>query len=258
MAVQGKVSCVILAGGEGKRLRPLSYYFQKCMIPIGNQQKPLLEYVIHLINYHGITDVTMLVGYKHEQIMNYFGDGSRFGVNLTYMLDNPSMKGTGAALINFYKKRSSNLGSSILIYYGDILSNINLTEMLAQHQKMKASATIALTQGYQVPVGVAEVKRNKIVGWVEKPSIDLYAGIGIMALDPQILKELPRLFEDKKELDITGDFLPFLVNNGKIVNPYFTDSFWYDVGSLEKYEKLENGRIEEYFSTLFSESSSTF
>ena len=78
------VKGVVLAGGEGRRLRPLSYYFQKCMIPIGHSQKPLLEYIVRLLKYHNIADVLLLAGYKQEQITNYFNSGNRFGVKINF------------------------------------------------------------------------------------------------------------------------------------------------------------------------------
>ena len=92
-----KVVGVILAGGEGKRLRPITFYFQKCMIPVDSYQKPLLEYIVHILKRHGIVDLRMLVGYKHEQIENFFGDGGRFGVSIDYFLDDPTLSGSGGA-----------------------------------------------------------------------------------------------------------------------------------------------------------------
>jgi mannose-1-phosphate guanylyltransferase len=141
---------VVLAGGEGKRLRPLSYYFQKCMIPIGSKQKPLLEYIIHLLRSHGIIDVALLVGYKHEQIVNYFNGGARFGVEITYVPDDPALKGTGGSLLNAYRRGAITTHDSLLVYYGDIVSDINLTEMVERHRLRGAIATLALSEGYQV------------------------------------------------------------------------------------------------------------
>ena len=91
---------VVLAGGEGKRLRPLTYYFQKCMIPVGSCQKPLLEYILVHLRKHGIVDAKMLVGYKHEQIVNYFDDGSRFGVRIRYYIDEPSLRSAHDVLLH--------------------------------------------------------------------------------------------------------------------------------------------------------------
>ena len=77
----------ILCGGEGTRLRPLSNYFQKTMIPIGSKRRPLLEYIVRLIGYNGISDITLLTGYRSEDIEHYFCDGSSFGVNISYSRD---------------------------------------------------------------------------------------------------------------------------------------------------------------------------
>jgi mannose-1-phosphate guanylyltransferase len=136
---------IVLAGGEGKRLRPLSYYFQKCMIPIGSKQKPLLEYILHLLRNHGILDIALLVGYKHEQIVNYFNSGERFGVKITYVPDDPTLKGTGGSLLNALRRKVIHPHETLLVYYGDIVSAINITEMVERHRQRGAVATIALS-----------------------------------------------------------------------------------------------------------------
>lgn len=237
---------VILAGGQGKRLRPLSYYFQKCMIPIGHQQKPLLEYVIRLLAHHHINDITILVGYKHEQIMNYFNSGDRFHVNISYLPDSEDLKGSGGSILNLYRQGDLDPNDTLIIYYGDILSNINLSDLVVQHQEENATATLALSQGYQIRVGVADVKGKEITGWTEKPTLDIYAGIGILALDASALKELEQLSRNtnQTDLDIMSDFIPHLIREDMTVHSYITNAFWYDVGSTERYEKLENNIIE--------------
>jgi mannose-1-phosphate guanylyltransferase len=237
---------VILAGGQGKRLRPLSYYFQKCMIPVGSQQKPLLEYVIRLLAHHHINDVTILVGYKHEQIMNYFNSGDRFHVNISYLPDSEDLKGSGGSILNLYRQGELDPNDTLIIYYGDILSNINLSNMVNQHQDENATATLALSQGYQIRVGVAKVKGKHIVGWAEKPTLDIYAGIGVLALDASALQEFERLSQNthQTEFDIMSDFIPHLIREGMTVQSYITKAFWYDVGSIERYEKIENNVIE--------------
>ena len=249
MNVYEGVRGVVLAGGEGKRLRPLSYYFQKCMIPVGKRQKPLLEYVIRLLRFHGVQDISLLVGYKCEQIRNYFEDGTRFGVRLTYLEDEPSTKGTGSALLKL--REGNSLQGPLLVYYGDILSNVDLGELLDFHRKMGADATLALARGYQVPVGVAEVDGGKVKGWVEKPTLDLHAGIGVLVVESRALNEFEGLGKVGEELDITKDFVSHMVKTGRTVCAYVTDRFWYDVGTTERYEKLDNGAVEKNFNYLF-------
>ena len=238
---------VVLAGGEGRRLRPLSYYFQKCMIPVGSRQKPLLEYILQLLKKHGIVDVKLLVGYKHEQIVNYFNEGGRFGVKLDYFVDDPSLGGSGGTLLSAARKGAFEDADTLLVYYGDILSNIDLSMMLQQHVESGSVATLAVTSGFEVPVGVAEVEGKVVKGWVEKPRIDMYAGIGIVVLSPEALEALEKIAVGQENLDLMGDLIPFLIGDGRRVEAFMTSAFWYDVGSTEKYEKLDNHLVDELF-----------
>lgn len=251
MSIKNKdrVVGVVLAGGKGKRLRPLTYYFQKCMIPIGNSQKPLLEYILAHLKKHGVVNAKLLVGYKHEQIENYFSDGNRFGVEIEYVLDDPSLSGSGGALLNAATEGAFENSDDLLVYYGDILSNIDLSEMLRQHIESRSVATLAVTNGYSVPVGVAEIEGSIVKRWVEKPHIEIYAGIGIVALSPVALRALKELSVGHEQLDLMGDLIPSLLDHGERVEAYVTNAFWYDIGSTEKYEKIDNGLVDNLFST---------
>ena len=243
---------VVLAGGEGRRLRPLTYYFQKCMIPVGSRQKPLLEYIMLLLKRHEIVNVKLLVGYKHEQIVNYFDDGSRFGVEIDYFVDEPALGGSGGAVLNAAREGAFDGADSLLVYYGDILSNIDLSAMLEQHVVSGSVATLAVAKGYEAPVGVAEVEGKAVRGWVEKPRIDIYAGIGVVALSSGALEALEELAAERESLDLMGDLIPFLIEKGERVEAYLTDAFWYDLGSTEKYEKLDNHLVDKLFKFLGS------
>ena len=243
----GRVKGLVLCGGEGVRLRPLTYYFQKGMIPIGTKQKPLLEYIVRLLKRNGIRDICFLVGYKAEQIRNYFDEGNRFGVRIAYGQDKPEYKGSGGAVLNAYKQGVINAEDTLLVYYGDILSNVNLKKMLEQHFDVGADATLALAKGYRIPVGVAELKDGRIEKFVEKPVMDILVGIGMLVLNGSALKELEALYGEGKEMDLMGDLLPQLIRNGRLVCGYVTDAFWYDVGSTERYEKLDNNLLVHYF-----------
>jgi len=238
---------VILCGGEGKRLRPLTYYFQKTMIPIGKRQKPLLEYIVKLLRYHGIRDVVMLVGYKSEQIINYFEDGSRFDMKITYVRDPDDLKGSGHAILNAYNKGLFNGFRNLLIYYGDILSDINLRELMDKHLKYNADSVLAVASRYQLPVGVVEAEGDKVLKMVEKPWIDIYATIGILTLSVDALERVNKLYGKYTELDIMTHIIPKLIEWEGNVLVYRHDGYWYDVGSTEKYEKIDNDKIEEIF-----------
>jgi mannose-1-phosphate guanylyltransferase len=243
---------IVLCGGPGIRLRPITYYFQKAMIPIGRMQKPLLEYVVRLLRFYGIKDLTFLVDYKAEQIINYFDNGSRFDVNITYVYDDPALKGTAGSIVNAYRRRVLNVEDTLLIYYGDILTNMNMRDFVGFHREKKATATVALSSSFTVRVGVAELDSDgKIRHFEEKPKIEKPVSIAIAALNGEALMEADRLASGRKELDLMGDVIPHLIKSGRGVYGYITDAFWYDVGSTEAYEKLSPELIDKIFSFLY-------
>jgi len=247
-----QVKGLILCGGTGTRLRPITYYFQKTMIPIGLKQKPLLEYVIRLLSFHGISDLAFLVNYKAEQIVNYFDDGSRFGVRVSYIHDAPKLGGTAGSVLNAYRQGAATIKDTLLVYYGDIVTTINLKDLLNYHSSRHALATVALALGFTVRVGLADLDRKgKIRGFVEKPKLEKPVSIGIMVLDGETLKDIEQLHRKKRRVDLMKDLIPNLVENGKPVYGYLSKTFWYDVGSTEAYEKLDHRSVDKSFAYLF-------
>ncbi len=243
---------LILCGGPGTRLRPITYYFQKALIPIGVRQKPLLEYVVRLLKFHGVVDLAFLVDYKAEQIVNYFDDGSRFGVKISYVRDVPKFKGTAGSVFNAFKHGFASADDTLLVYYGDIVTTMNLKKLLDYHRRRKAVATVALAAGFTVRVGLADLdKKGKILGFVEKPKLEKPVSIGIMVLEGETLSDIEGLFPKKRGVDLMKDVVPHLVKRGKPVYGYLSDSFWYDVGSTEAYEKLDHRFVERSLSFLF-------
>lgn len=247
-----KVKGLILCGGPGIRLRPITYYFQKAMIPIGLKQKPMLEYVVRLLKFHGIMDLYFLVNYKAEQVTNYFDDGSRFGVTVSYLHDDPMFKGTGGSVLNAYDKGLLNADDQFVVYYGDILTTMNIKDMLNYHRKKKTVATVALASGFTVRVGLADMEENgKIRGFVEKPKLEKPVSIGILVFKGETLEDMKELKGTKRSLDLMKDVIPHLIEIGKPVYGYLSDAFWYDVGSIEAYEKLNHKQVENMMSYLF-------
>jgi len=243
-----RVKGLVLCGGEGTRLRPITYYIQKTMIPVGLKQKPLLEYVVRLLKFHGITDLAFLVNHKAEQVTNYFEEGSRFEVRISYIRDDPSLKGTAGSVLNAYRHGAVNVKDTLLVYYGDILTNMNLKDLLHYHKSQGASATVALASGFTVRVGLAYLDDDgKIRGFVEKPKLEKPVSIGILVFKGETLEDMELLKKDKRELDLMGDVIPYLIKIGKSVYGYLSDAFWYDVVSTEAYEKLSPKLVEEKF-----------
>ena len=243
---------VILAGGQGTRFRPLTYYFQKCMIPVGDEQKPVLEYIVRLFAHHGITDLVLLVGYKHQQIKNYFNDGSRFGVHIEYVLDDPKFLGSANALVNAYREGALTRDDDFVVYYGDILSDFDLREMVTRHIQADAGATLALSKGFKIRVGTAEIVDGLVSRFVEKPELELPVSVGMLVLSGSVLEELNRLHErdPKGSFDIMGDVIPYLIEKGIPVLPYISEAFWYDLGSLERYERFETEALDRKLSHI--------
>ena len=236
-----------MAGGMGTRFKPLTNYLQKCMIPIGDKEKPILEYIIRLYRYHNIKELVLLVGYRYLQIENYFDQGERFGVNLNYIQDKPGWKGSANALLNAYNEDAFTKNDTLVVYYGDIVSNINLDEMLRQHQETGAKATVALTTGLKINEGTAEVDGGWITTFKEKPRLDTKASIGILVLEGSVIEDMIELHRagQFESFDLMGDVIQYLVERKEKVGAYLTNAFWYDVGSIERYERLSNERISE-------------
>lgn len=236
-----------MAGGMGTRFKPLSNYLQKCMIPIGDQEKPILEYIIRLYRHHKIDDLALLVGYRYLQIKNYFEYGERFKVSLEYVEDKPGWKGSANAILNAYNEGALTENDTLVVYYGDIVSNIDLGDLLYHHKETGASATIALTTGLKINEGVGTVEGDWITEFVEKPRLDMRASIGILVLEGAVVKDMATSQEEAQSLsyDLMGDVVQRMVSEGGKVAAYLTDAFWYDVGSIERYERLSNEQISE-------------
>jgi mannose-1-phosphate guanylyltransferase len=243
MAVKG----IIMAGGMGTRFKPLTNYLQKCMIPIGNKEKPILEYIIRLYKYHDIKDIILLVGYRYLQIENYFNQGERFGVNLSYIEDKPGWKGSANAILNAFDEGAFSKSDTLIVYYGDIVSNINLGELLKQHQKTGAKATIALATGLKINEGTADVEGEWVTDFKEKPRLETKASIGVLVLEGSVIDNMQELHNAGQfpSFDLMGDVIQYMVNHNQKVAAYLTNAFWYDVGSIERFERLSNERLSE-------------
>jgi len=248
----GSAKALVQCGGKGTRLRPITYYLQKTMIPIGYSQRPLLEYVVRLLKFHGVTDITLLVNYKAEQIENYFSNGARFDAKIRYVHDSRLIKGTAGSVFNAYKKRIFNENDTLLVYYGDILTNMNLKDLMSYHKKKGAMATVALASGFEVRVGLADIEEEgKIQRFIEKPKLDKPVSIGILVFKGAAFKHARELIEERRTLDLMGDMIPYLIQNDKPVYGFVSDAFWYDIGSTEAYEKLDKKKVKDAMAFLF-------
>lgn len=223
----------ILAGGLGKRLRPYTEDYPKPMIPVSG--RPLLEWQILWLRKHDIREIVLLVGYKKEKIIEYFGSGSKFDVKITYVVEDEPL-GTGGAVKNAEHVLSKN--EVFLVLNGDILTDLNpllLVEKLSSSNRyLGVIATIPLPS----PFGILELDGEDIKGFVEKPVIrDYWINAGVYALKREALKYIP----DKGDLERTS--FPAMARDGVLGAVKYTGVRW---KAVDTYKDLEEAsRIVE-------------
>ncbi len=224
----------ILAGTRGSKVKSLTIDAPKTMLKV--QGKPVLEHIINQLKENGIRDIIILIGYKGNAIKNYFKNGEKFGVKITYVKCNDRI-GTGNAI---YKARKYLSDESFLMLYGDTLANVDLKDLLAFHEEKNSAVTLALTsvqnpEGY----GVVKLRGSKILGFLEKPerkpNLSRVISAGIYVIDPKVLKLVPK---NKKYSKFERDVLPKLAMEGSL-HGYHFDGEWYDIGTPQAYERAK-------------------
>ncbi|MCX6774460.1 MAG: nucleotidyltransferase family protein [Candidatus Micrarchaeota archaeon] len=219
---------VILAGGRGQRLRPYTDVAPKPMLQLGS--KPILEYTITNLRKNGFTEIIIAAGYKHEVIEEYFGDGSKFGVNIEYSIEE-TPKDTGGALLEIKDK----LKKHFVMGMADHITDINLRKMYEHHIKTKSMITIALEEMDNISeYGVVDVEKDRVTGFREKPRFSNFINTAIFAID----KEMINYIEPGE--NISSAVIPRLLQKGKLVNYYVTNEFWKDIGTVKEYENLRD------------------
>ncbi|MDX9893318.1 MAG: NDP-sugar synthase [Patescibacteria group bacterium] len=229
------MKAIILAGGQGTRLRPLTYKIPKALIPI--QGKTLTEQVFDIYQKAGVTDIYLSVAYLAQQMQDYFGDGSKFGFNISYLKE-PEPMGTAGPLL-LLRQQGKIPTSDFFMSNGDNLFALDLNEMIRQHQKTGAIATIALTKvSDPTRFGIARLEDSRISEFIEKPTVQeapsLYASSGYYLLSPAVFDYLPA----KNFVMVEKDLWPVLAKAGKLFG-YCSDAQWFDTGTPESYEQVE-------------------
>lgn len=234
---------VILAGGFGTRLRPLTINIPKPMVPIAN--KPILLHTIKLLRKNGIKDLIIILYHQPELIKDYFKDGKNLGVKIDYIISDEDLGTCGA--VNLAKE---NLKSDFLVISGDILTDFNISEIVEYHFKKNSVATITLTR-VSNPLQYGIVITNKdgnIVKFLEKPSWgEVFSdtiNTGIYVLNPKIFEFVP----EKKEFDFSKNLFPILLNKKMPIFGYIASGYWKDIGNVKEYklahEDIIKGQVE--------------
>lgn len=178
---------IIIAGGKGARLRPLTNDRPKHMILIGG--KPILEYQIEWLKENGVTDVVLAVGHLHHVIEDYFGDGSRCGVRISYSLEEEPL-GRGGAIKLAYKRHIPDAEEMLIATNGDNVNTQDLAPMVRQHKRTGAIATLLLTQ-LRSPYGIVQQRGKRIAGFREKPLLPHWLSAGVYVLNREFFLRLP-------------------------------------------------------------------
>ncbi|NLY18443.1 MAG: NTP transferase domain-containing protein [Clostridiaceae bacterium] len=234
------MKALILAGGKGTRLRPLTCRIPKPMIPVVN--RPLLEHTILLLKKHGIKEIGITMMYMPKEIENYFKDGSNWGVKLSYFMENQPL-GTAGSILN----SASFLDEPFLVMCGDCVTNMNLNEAAAFHFERKALATMVLTKAKNPhSFGIALTDSNDyITGFREKPcKRDILSdtiNTGVYVMNPEVLE----LIEPGKPFDLSRDLFPRLIKEKLPLLGYSTYCYWSDVGSPESYLKTNWDMLDQ-------------
>lgn len=226
------MKAIIMAGGEGTRLRPLTCNIPKPMMPI--MDKPVMEYAVELLKRNGITDIGVTLQYLPDEITNYFGDGKEFGVNMRYFVEESPLGTAGSV-----KNAEVFLNDTFIVISGDALTDINLSAAIAYHKKRNAIATLVLKE---VPVPlefgvVVTADDGRVTGFLEKPSwSEVFSdkvNTGIYILEPEIFS----YFEKNQKFDFSNDLFPILLNEKRPMYGYVAEGYWCDIGNIEQYIK---------------------
>jgi len=224
------VKAVIMAGGEGTRLRPLTMNQPKPMLPMGN--RPMAEHIIALLRRHGFDEIVVTVAFLANTIRTYFGDGSDFGVRLVYAIEETPL-GTAGSVLNAREE----LDERFLVISGDVLTDVDLSALVAFHEERGAAATIAL-KSMENPLEFGIVitdEKGRIERFLEKPTwgqvFSDTINTGIYVLEPEVLDHVA----EGKSVDFSGEVFPALLESGMALYGWVTESYWEDVGTLDAY-----------------------
>ena len=224
------MKAVIMAGGEGTRLRPLTCNRPKPMVPVGN--KPVMEHIVELLKKHNLNDVAVTLQYMPDLIREYFGDGSEYGMKIRYYVEQTPLGTAGSV-----KNAEEFLNDTFIVISGDALTDIDLTEAIEFHYRKNSIATIVLKK-VDIPLEYGVVvtdKEGRITRFLEKPSwgevFSDTVNTGIYILNPEVLK----YFNKNEMFDFSKDLFPILMKEKRPMFGFVTEDYWCDIGDLKAY-----------------------
>ncbi len=232
---------VLMAGGSGTRLRPLTCDLPKPMVPVLN--RPIAEHIINLLKRNNITEIIATLYYLPDVMRDYFQDGSDFGVQMTYAVEEEQPLGTAGCVKNIQQW----LDDTFITISGDAITDFDLQDAIAFHRAKKSKATLILTRvPNPVEFGVVITDRDgRINRFLEKPSLsEIFSdtvNTGTYILEPEVLEYLP----ENEESDFSKDLFPLLLAKGEPMYGYIAEGYWCDVGHLEAYREAQYDGLEK-------------
>jgi len=244
--VNNSMQAVIIAGGKGTRLRPLTYGCPKPMLPLVD--RPFLEWMINRCREASVTDILLNVQYHSQQVIDYFGNGDRFGVKIRYVEESTPLDTAGAIKL----AEPYFTGESLIVFNADILTNLDLTALIKFHKDHQADATLTLTRVTDItPFGLVEINNeNQVQAFREKPNAEqaikfLAQGINTINAGTYVLE--PKIFDiypTGEPLSFERKVFPNVLERDMKMMGFVWDGYWMDMGTPEKYFQAQMDVLE--------------
>jgi len=234
------MKAVVMAGGEGTRLRPLTSNQPKPMVPIVG--KPCMEHIVELLKLHGFEDIIVTTAFLPQAIRSYFGDGENLGVNIGYSVEESPLGTAGSVRL-----AAGRLDDTFLVISGDALCDVDLTNLVEFHREKKASVTIGL-KAVENPLEFGIVvtdEEGRVERFLEKPSwgqvFSDTINTGIYVLEPEVLQHIPT----DRPYDFSKELFPLLLEMGRPIYGHVFTGYWQDIGNLDQFRQANIDALEE-------------
>jgi mannose-1-phosphate guanylyltransferase / phosphomannomutase len=234
------VKAVVMAGGEGTRLRPLTSNQPKPMVPIVG--KPCMEHILELLKQHGLEDVIVTVAFMPQAIRSYFGNGDSLGMSIEYSVEESPLGTAGSVRL-----ASNRLEETFLVISGDALCDVDLTDLIRFHREKEAAVTIGL-KSVENPLEFGIVvtdEEGRVERFLEKPSWSQVfsdtINTGIYVLEPEVLRHIPT----DRPFDFSKELFPLLLEMGRPMYGYVFEDYWQDIGNLDQFRQANFDALDE-------------
>src|SRR5437667_7628585 len=234
------MKAVVMAGGEGTRLRPLTSNQPKPMVPIVG--KPCMEHILELLRSHGLTDIVVTVAFLPQAIRSYFGDGENLGLSIEYSVEESPLGTAGSVRL-----ASGRLDDTFLVISGDALCDVDLTRLVEFHREKQSSVTIGLKSvDNPLEFGIVVTDdEGRIERFLEKPSwgqvFSDTINTGIYVGEPEVLRHIPK----DRPYDFSKELFPLLLEMGRPMYGHVMDGYWQDIGNLDQYRQANFDALDE-------------